>query len=91
LAPVFWRGAVLCLLLPLFVFIYGATKGGAFMGIISLGVSVLFAILLASIGLVLAYFGYRLTTEGISKKTSLRKLRETRRALTQKEKEAIWL
>jgi len=60
-------GAVLCLLLPPFLFIYGATRGGALMGVISLGVSVLLAIVLAPVGLVLAYFGYRLTTEGISK------------------------
>lgn len=60
-------GAVLCLLIPLGLVLYSATRSGPFATLVSLGVSVILSILLAPLGLVLAYFGYRLTMEGISR------------------------
>lgn len=58
-------GAVLCLLLPLGMIIYGAGRWEPFAGIAALIGSAIMAIVLAPIGLVLAYIGYYLTTRGI--------------------------
>ena len=58
-------GAVLCLLIPLCFIIVGARRPEPFMGLVALFGSVVMAVVLAPIGLVLAYVGYRLTTAGI--------------------------
>jgi hypothetical protein len=60
-------GAVLCLLLPLGLVLYSASRSGPLAVLVSLGISLIFAVLLVPIGLVLAYFGYRLTAGGSSR------------------------
>lgn len=60
-------GAILCLLIPLDFVLYSATRDGPLATLISLGLSVVLTVILAPLGLVLAYFGYRLTMEGASK------------------------